>query len=147
MKRLRKFLRLSALERRLLAKAALLLVTIRVGLSALPFPTVRRLLAAAARTPVGLRKADPSYTGNVVWAVEAAGRRLPAARTCLTQALTTQLLLARREQPALVRIGVTRGEGGKFEAHAWVECGDEVVIGGHELERYTSLVALEGESS
>lgn len=147
MKRLRKFLRLSALERRLLAKAALLLVAIRVGLSALPFPTMRRLLAAAARIPVGLRKAEPSYTERVVWSVEAAGRRLPAASTCLTQALATQLLLARRGQPALVRIGVTRGEGGKFEAHAWVECGDEVVIGGHELERYTSLVALEGKSS
>jgi hypothetical protein len=43
-----------------------------------------------------------------------------------------------------VRIGVAKGKGGKLEAHAWVECGGEVIIGGHELERYTSLVTLEG---
>jgi hypothetical protein len=42
-----------------------------------------------------------------------------------------------------VRIGVAKGEGGKLEAHAWVECEGNVIIGGYELERYTSLVALD----
>jgi Transglutaminase-like superfamily len=147
MKRLLRLLRLPAAERWLLAKAALLLVAIRVGLWALPFQTLRRFLATVARIPVGLREADRSSVEWVVWAVEVTGRHLPVANTCLTQALATQVLLARRGQSPLVRIGVAKGEGGKFEAHAWVECGGEVIIGGHELERYTSLVALEGRSS
>jgi hypothetical protein len=56
------------------------------------------------------------------------------------------VLLARHGHPALVRIGVVRGEGGGVQAHAWVESEGAVVIGGAELDRYTPLAGLEKES-
>ena len=145
MKRLLKFMHLPAAERWLLVKAALLLSAIRLGLGLLPFQTLRRLLAKVAEASTGLQETDRSSADRIVWAVEAAGRRLPGAGTCLTQALAAQALLARRGHPALLRIGVLKGEEGRLEAHAWLESKGRIVIGGSELERFTPLVALEGE--
>ena len=76
---------------------------------------------------------------------EVAGRHLPGAGTCLTQALAAEVLLRRQGYPSLLHIGVLRGEEGQLEAHAWLKSGDKVVIGGGELERYTPLALLEGE--
>ena len=146
MKRPLKFMRHPAAERWLLVKAALLLAAIRVGLGLLPFQTLRRLLARMAEAPTGwLQESERSSADRIVWAVETAGRHLPRTGTCLTQALAAQVLLARRCHPALLHIGVVKGEKGQLEAHAWLESQGKIVIGGSELERFTPLVALEGE--
>jgi hypothetical protein len=146
MRRLRKFLRLRAAERRLLITSTLLLCGVKVGLKLLPFQTLRRLLGKLSVSPSGSRDTrEPCPVETVVWAVESAGRLVPRVSTCLTQALTAQLLLIHRGHPALIHIGAVRGEGGEFQAHAWVESRGEVLIGGHELERYTTLATLEGE--
>jgi hypothetical protein len=142
MKRLHTFLRLSAPERQLLIKAALLLAAIRLGLGLLPFHTLRHLLAKVAEAPTGFRETDRSSADRIAWAVEAAGRHLPRAGTCLTQALAAQVLLARRGYPALLRIGVVKSEEGRLEAHAWLESRGRIVIGGSGLERYIPLGAL-----
>jgi hypothetical protein len=59
----------------------------------------------------------------------------------------TKLLLGRVGYDASVRIGVARSDTGEFQAHAWVESGGEIVIGGSEssLQRYTPLAAANGE--
>ena len=144
MKRPRKFLRLGAGERRLLVKAALLLGTMRLGLWLLPFQSLRRLQAGLTRVPIRVRDREASSSKGVVWAVETAGRRMPRAATCLTLALTAQVLLLRRGYPAILHIGVEKGGTQRFMAHAWVESGGSVVIGDYELERYTLLASLEG---
>jgi Transglutaminase-like superfamily len=145
MRRLRKFMRLPASERRLLMKAILLLWVVKVGLKLLPFQILRRQLGRLVVLPLTLQGAqDPRSIERVIWAVELAGRLMSRASTCLTQALTAQVLLLRRGHPAHVHIGTLKGEGGELQAHAWVESGGEVVIGGHELERYTRLAVLEG---
>lgn len=143
MKRLRKLLLLSAADRRLLVKAVLLLCAVKLGLLSLPFQTLRRFVDGLSRMTLESRKAEQNSIGDVVWAVETAGRLVPRARTCLTQALTAQVLLLRRGHPARVHIGVVKGDGEQFLAHAWVESGSEVVVGGHELDRYTPLMTLE----
>src|SRR3712207_2161932 len=121
MRRLRSFLRLSATEKRLLVKAAFLLEAISLGVRLLPIQTLRRTLGQLAGSPIGSLRADGSSVDEVARAVEVASRHLPGEKTCLTQALAAQVLLSRREHPALVRIGVAKGEGGEFEAHAWLE--------------------------
>ena len=147
MERLRKFLRLSVGEQRILIKASLLLVVIRLGLWLLPFRTLRRLLAKATQAPPRLQqKADRFCADRVARAVAVASNHVPGVGTCLTQALAAQVLLARRGHQTSLRIGAARGEEGQFEAHAWLECGGKVVIGGSELERYTRIAALERET-
>lgn len=147
MEPLRKFSLLPTLDRRMLIKAALLLELTKLGMRLLPFRTLSRLLARAAGTTVGLRRADHASPERIGWAVEAASRHAPGLKTCLAQALAAHVLLTRRGHPALLHIGVARGEQGQFQAHAWVESKGKVVIGGSEMERCTSLAVLEGERS
>jgi hypothetical protein len=144
MKRLRRFFRLPATKRRCLISAALLLPTIKGCLVVFRFQTLRGLLARLTGLPPGIRRSKGGSTEEVVWAVELVGALMPWASTCLTQALTAQVLLLRRGHPALVHIGTFKGEDGDFHAHAWVESRGEVLIGGHELEQFTPLVVLDG---
>lgn len=143
MRRLHKFLRLPAAERLLLIRAALLLGGIKLGLKLLPFQAVQRFLEKLGEVSVGLCEMYQTTPERVVWAVELAGRYVHA--TCLTQALAARVLLVRRGHSARIHIGVTGG-GEKFLAHAWVESGGQVIIGGHELERYVPLTVLEGKN-
>jgi hypothetical protein len=55
------------------------------------------------------------------------------------------MLLARRGYPALLHIGVVKGEQEQFQAHAWVVTEGEIVMGGSELARYAPLVVLNVE--
>ena len=77
-----------------------------------------------------------------IWAVRATSRCVPRA-TCLTQALAAQTLLSRAGYNPQVKIGVAKNEKKLFEAHAWLVLGDDVLIGGTEVERYTALTVLE----
>ena len=147
MSRLRRFLRLSAAERRLLIRAVVLLQVISVGMKVLPFRTLRRLLVLVQKARVGSRRMDQLPVETIAGAVETAGRHMPGEKTCLTQALAAQTLLVRQGHPALLHIGAAKGEEGQLQAHAWVESEGRVVIGGHNLGRYAPLVALKAERS
>ena len=147
MNTLRRLSLLSPNERRLLIKAALLLVTIRLGTLLLPFTTVKRLLARFSSPPARLSQEEAHRipAERVSWAVQVASRYTPKERSCLTEALTAQLLLTRRGYPALLHIGVARGEWGTFQAHAWVESGGKILTGEPGHERFAPLAVLKGE--
>ena len=83
--------------------------------------------------------ASPAIESRTIWAVTTAARHFPAACTCLPQALAAQVMLGRRNLPAEVKIGVAKGELGKLEAHAWLECAGRIVLGGPDVSRYTLL--------
>jgi hypothetical protein len=141
MRRLAELFRLTGLDRRLLAEAFAAALAVRIGLSLLPFSTLRRVIDAATRAPrAGVRRGRPPVA-RVVWAVEVAGRRLPGT-TCLARALTAHVLLTRRGYATRIHIGVARDEPGRLEAHAWVEGEGQVLVGGEAAERYTPLLAL-----
>ena len=134
-------MRLSPADRRLLLRAWLLLLIVRLGLWLLPFHCLRRfwqrfITAAPAVAPAA------GEAHRLAWAVPLASRYVPHA-TCLTQALALQILLTREGAAALLRLGVTKDEQGRVTAHAWVEQDDRVLIGGSRLEHYTALDNLE----
>jgi len=140
MTRLNKFLRLPFSEKILFIKAWILLGIIRLGLSLLPFITLKNVLRLIGPSIAG---ADEQLSEDqLVWAVATASRYIPKA-TCLTQALAIQLFLKQSGREAHVHIGVDRGEGGRLDAHAWVESRGKVLFGGSKLSRYTHLLALE----
>jgi hypothetical protein len=146
MKRLRRILRLSTAERWFLMKTALLLETLKLSMWLLPFRVLRRLVDWAAIVPLGVRRSDRFSAENIGRVVQTVSRHMPGEKTCLVQALATQVLLVRRGHPAILHIGVLKTDEGTFQAHAWVECEGKVVVGGYELERYTPLTTLEGNT-
>jgi hypothetical protein len=133
MRRLRRFLSLSAADRVLLVRALGWVALARAALWFVPFTRLRvaadRLRASSLR-----RGTDP---GRVAWAVQTATRAVPRA-TCLAQALAADAMLRRTGRAPTLRIGVAK-EGASLEAHAWLELDGAVLVGDHDLHRYTPL--------
>lgn len=142
MKRLRRFVQLSARQQCLLARTVSVLAVIRCALWLLPVRTVLPIFPKLRPAGADWPAFESICVDEVVWAVKAVSRYVPNA-TCLTQALTVQFLLSRAGYPSQVRIGVAHGEESGFEAHAWVECRGAVVIGDLGVSRYTTLLSLE----
>jgi hypothetical protein len=136
MRRLRRLVAMTREERSLLLRAVFTVSATRVALWILPIEAVRRIVARAART-----RGNPVPVDSSAWAVTVVSRYVPGA-TCLTQALAVQALLTRSGHGSRLEIGVAR-EAGRFEAHAWVVCGDRIVVGGPEVERYVRLTGWE----
>ena len=133
MRRLRRFLSLPAADRVLLVRALGWVACARAALWFVPFTRLRvaadRLRASSLR-----RRTDPA---RVAWAVERAARAVPRA-TCLSQAIAADAMLRRAGRTPTLRIGVAK-EGADLEAHAWLELDGAVLVGDHDLHRYTPL--------
>lgn len=142
MSQVSKFFNLSSIEKRFLIKALILLWIIRLGQWLLPFQTLRNLLEYLIHTSNVRHYSNSPSQERIAWAVTAASRYVVKA-TCLTRALTLQVLLQKQGYDATLRIGVIRNEESLLQAHAWVESQGKVLIGGSELDRYIPLQKLE----
>ena len=101
--------------------------------------TARRLVS-----PVG--QSGQCRVGALVRAVRLAARYVPRA-TCLVQALATQILLGWHGHRGQLHIGVALDAKQGFRAHAWVESGWEVLVGGAEaLDEYAPMLVLDGSA-
>ena len=132
MRRLKRFVRLTNSERLLLLRALCAVGAARASLWLRPNPLPPGEGAAKRRV-----RANPLSPEHYAWAVSVASRYVPKA-TCLTQALALQKLLVEAGHQSRVEIGVAKNTG-KFEAHAWLVCGDQIVIGGPNVDRYSRL--------
>lgn len=139
----RRYLALPPTDRRLLREAATLLTLVRCGLVVLPFNAVRRLLQESS----ALRGVEKNVPARVAWAMTAVSRRAPGPTTCLAQALVADTLLRRRGARSALRIGVRKRADtapGRVQAHAWVESGDQIVVGRLDnLSEYSVLAPPE----
>jgi hypothetical protein len=136
-----KLLALSWRERWLLLQAATGLASATLALRLLPFSRVQQLLSpATTRHDHTAEEARPSIE-SIAAAVRHARQLVPQA-SCLPQALAGQQLLERYGYGAELRLGAVRGKDGKVEAHAWVVCDEQVVVGDlPDLALYTPLAA------
>ena len=142
MKRLYKFLSLAPQDRRLLLRACIWLAAIRLGLWILAPGLQWRFMVRLGRGATAGDALDGDVADRIVRAVAAASGYVPRT-TCLAQALAAQVLLKQRDIPASLQIGVARDREGKLQAHAWVESGGRVLMGGTDTV-YIPLTVLEG---
>jgi hypothetical protein len=121
--------------------ALVVVAHVRVVLWLLPsrvtLKIVRRLEVIAASPSTAAR---PSVE-TITWAIGAASRRIPQA-TCLTQAVSAQLLLRHYGYDSRLCLGVARPAGGEFFAHAWLEHDGRIVVGGIESAGFVRMPAL-----
>jgi hypothetical protein len=143
MMRVRKFLKLSRLERWLLVKAFLGLAVIQFGLHFFTFQKLKRLLNRWSGGSVVSSASQRPEVEQISRAVRVASYYIPDT-TCLPQALVAHFLLLRNGYPAELKIGAAKNRDGKLEAHAWVTSGEMIVIGAlRDLDRYAPLTATE----
>ena len=129
-------------------KTLIVTAIIRAALWLLPFRQVQKLVNKLAESTKRSSPAHWPATNQIARTVTVASRFVPAA-SCLTQALTTQILLGYYGRESILRIGVARSEDGEFRAHAWVEANEQVVIGGtadYLATNYVALPAIKGDS-
>jgi hypothetical protein len=130
----------------ILWRATTLVCAVRVALWIVPFARLRQAVVSLAHPRVSFAhsrsgRASRYSAEQLSWAVRAVSQYVPRA-TCLTQALVLHILLRREGLQSRIRIGVSK-DAGHFEAHAWVESQDQVVIGDSGLQRYTPMMVWE----
>ncbi|MEY4571811.1 MAG: hypothetical protein RLZ10_1022 [Bacteroidota bacterium] len=57
---------------------------------------------------------------------------------CYDQALAAKFMLNRQQLPSTLYFGLSK-EDNQLSAHAWVRCGDTIVIGKRGFEKYTPV--------
>ncbi|MGC2491326.1 lasso peptide biosynthesis B2 protein [Candidatus Binatus sp.] len=141
--RLRKFIKLQAADRRLLGSAAAALVKARLLVMFVP---IRKILQPV--TPRAGVISQGTEAAKIGWAVETAGRIVPAGGNCLVRAIAGREMLARRGIGSHVRVGVAKNSPDLLRAHAWLECGDRIITGEGEHRNFAALPVGEhyGES-
>jgi Transglutaminase-like superfamily len=123
------------MRRAYLLEAALVLAMTRLALYFLPSAWV---FAWADRTPRRIRRFRSGESDWVSWAVETAGASRWMNARCLSRALAAQSMLRRRGITSRLCLGVVRRDNALI-AHAWVEVGREVILGGAEARRFRKI--------
>ncbi|HKW47212.1 MAG TPA: lasso peptide biosynthesis B2 protein [Gemmatimonadaceae bacterium] len=133
--------KLTRAQRTALLVAAPLVAGIRIGLWMLPGSVVLRLVSRLARRPASASSSRITNRAEIVWAVEAIGRRIPGA-TCLTQAIAAKLLLDLAGDHAQFCLGVAHTPAGSLRAHAWLEQNGRALLGGAGIQSLVRLPEL-----
>jgi hypothetical protein len=129
--------RLSAEQRRLLLRAALLLGVASAAVALLPFRKAVRLGSVPLGSQGGVRVED------VAWAVDASARRLPWRTMCIEKGIVVQRMLRRGGVDAVLHYGARNHAGStKLEAHVWVTIAGQPVIGGDEAAGFAELASF-----
>jgi hypothetical protein len=123
-----------------LREAAIMLVLARL---AVRFAPAARIFAWADRPPRRIRRFAADEIGWVSWAVENLGAKSWMSALCLPRALAAHAMLRRRGIASRLCLGVAR-ERGTLSAHAWVDIGDDKIVGGAEADGFARLATFGG---
>jgi hypothetical protein len=123
-----------------LREAAIMLVLARF---AVRFIAPARVFAWAARPPRRVYRFATDEVNWISWAVDQLGGRRRMNASCLSRALAAHAMLRRRGVASRLCLGVARDEG-ELVAHAWLEVGNDKVVGGIEADRFTRLAVFGG---
>jgi Transglutaminase-like superfamily len=121
-------------------EAAVMLMLSRLAVRFLP---PARIFAWANRPPRRTDRFAIDEVGWVAWAVDNVGGRRWMHALCLPRALAAHAMLRRRGIASRVCLGVAR-TGDKLAAHAWVEIGEDKVLGGAEANEFARIAEFGG---
>jgi hypothetical protein len=108
---------------------------------AVRFLSPARLFAWAGRPAKRVRRFAVDEARWVAWAVDHLGTLAGMNGLCLPRALAAHAMLRRRGITSKLCLGVARSGSG-FAAHAWIEVGEERIIGGAAAAGFTRLAAF-----
>lgn len=132
--------RICARHWRPLAGATALQLLIGIGLRLMPLPALRK--ASRRMRPMHYALL-PGSEDQVIWAIEATGRRLAGVSTCLVRALVGEIRLSTPGRPLALVIGVKRTTSGRLLSHAWLRDSERVLIGGPIDDSMSPMVQWE----
>jgi hypothetical protein len=108
-----------------------------------PFNKLAKKIGAVQVETVEEEVVNKKYVSKVRRAVIMTSKNTPWESLCLVQALTAQRLLKSKLIDNTVYLGIRKDENKKLAAHAWLRCGDKIVVGEKGMQYY-SVVAKFG---
>ena len=140
MRRILRFFRKPAREKRLILEATLFLGLARFAILFIPFKVKARYLGAhMKKTPNRPVATHKNALIAVARAIQTAGRHAPWECVCLGRSIAGKLMLNRRKIPATLYLGVAKDDDKNLIAHAWLRSGDMMVTGGREAPDFTMV--------
>jgi hypothetical protein len=112
-------------------------VTFVLARLAVRFVPPARIFSWIDRPPKRLNRFSDEV-GWVAWAVETTATKWPTDAQCLPRALAAHAMLRRRGVASRVCLAVAR-EDREVTGHAWVEVGDDKIIGDTGGDRFTRI--------
>jgi Transglutaminase-like superfamily len=133
-------MKVKTMRRVYLREAAVMLVLARLAVRFVP---PARIFAWANRPPRRVHRFAIDEANWISWAVENLGAKPWMHALCLPRALAAHAMLRRRGIASRLCLGVAR-EGSELAAHAWVEIGNNKIVGGTEADGFTRLAEFGG---
>jgi hypothetical protein len=133
-------MKVKTMRRVYLREAAVMLVLARLAVRFVP---PARIFAWANRPPRRVHRFAIDEANWISWAVENLGAKRWMHALCLPRALAAHAMLRRRGIASRLCLGVAR-EGSELAAHAWVEIGNNKIVGGTEADGFTRLAEFGG---
>ena len=133
----RQYLSLPIREQWLICETVVFLLVIQIGLDVASYSSLRGIVERFTTVFDG-RFTPSTSRDRIRWVVMTSASVLPGTYTCLVRALAAELLLERCGYSATLQFGVEPSED-EFVAHAWVESGGVIVVGGDERSRFMQL--------
>lgn len=131
---------LQRLEWRIEAGAALALATFLIAL--VPLRLWAGSLGNLGSFPQSDNEPSPEQFCQarlVSRSVRATACLVPFRAACLPQAMAARWMMARRGIPSRIVLGLHAADENDREFHAWVMCGDQCVLGGGGLEKFSTF--------
>jgi hypothetical protein len=116
-------------------EAMLMLALARVAVRLLP---PARIFAWANRPQRRSKRFAADQARWVAWSIETMSAEPWIKASCLASALAAHAMLRRRGIASKLCLGVAR-DGGAVAAHAWIEVGQDVIVGAAEAARFTPI--------
>ena len=85
---------------------------------------------------------DQDLLERIGFAVSVAANHVPWRSDCFPQTIAARMLLKRYGHASTIHFGVERVGEDALSGHAWLTCGETVVTGAAELDRYTEMHSL-----
>ena len=132
-----RYQRLSKERRALLPRAIAVLTATSVVVALFPFRKAIRFGS------IELGRRTAATPTDIVWAVEAASRRMPWRTVCLQKGLAAQRMLRAAGIDARLHYGARHEpDSRELEAHVWVSVAGRSMIGGEESAGFATVATL-----
>ena len=138
--RLLRFVQLDSADKWLLLRATAWLAIARIMLIVMPFRHLSARLSATSNSTQA--EPDKVLLQRIAYAVSAAANNVPWRSDCFPQTIAARMLLKRYGHASTIHFGVERVGENALSGHAWLTCGETVVTGAAELDRYTKVHSL-----
>jgi hypothetical protein len=135
-----KFRALSGGDKWMLLHAAVWLATARLMMLLMPFRKLAARLSADSGSATG--EPPPELLRRVGVAVRVAAANVPWRADCFPQSIAGRMLLKHHGCSSTIHLGVDRVGKSDLIGHAWLTCGDTVITGGEDLDRYAEIHRL-----